>query len=399
MAQFSLRTVIRSERYAAIALAFAAVLGLFLANSVAGAGLIELVDSYVGIPGIELQLTIGHWVKDGLLAIFFFIVAVELRHELTVGELNTFRHALAPTIAAVGGVIFPALVFLVIAGGDYARGWPIPIATDIAFALGLLALLGKGLPAKIRVFLLALAVIDDLIAIMVIAIFFTASINLLSLGLAITAVVLFRYLGCTWKMNEKLRVVLLIVVALLAWYFTYESGVHATIAGVALGLVLDPRRAHKAVDALQPTTNAVILPLFAFTSALVIIPAIPLSELSSAFWGIVIALPLGKILGITLAGSIVALTVRGEARETLVKGFDLVTVSATAGIGFTVSLLMNELAFENLSEVRDEGVLAVLFGSAISIVIGAILIRIRLALTKRSSRGAISARKARRSTQ
>ena len=370
-----MKTIFRSERYAAISLAGAAALGLFLANSVAGPGLIELSHSYVGFPAFGLELSIAHWITDALLAVFFFIIAVELRHELTVGELSSFKKALAPGIAALGGVIVPALVYLSIAGADYARGWPIPTATDIAFALGLIALVGRGLPGRLRVFLLALAVIDDLIAILIIAVFFTSSIDFIALGMAVIAVYLFRFISCQGRMNSQLQATLLVVVALFAWYFTYLSGVHATIAGVALGLVLQPRLAGQAAHALQPTTNAVILPLFAFVSALVVIPDLAPSELSPAFWGIAVGLPLGKIIGITLAGSIVAAIIhRGEATETIVKGWDLFTISAVAGIGFTVSLLMNELAFEGNSLIRDEGVLGVLIGSAIAIVIGGSLV-------------------------
>lgn len=370
-----MKTIFRSERYAAISLAGAAALGLFLANSLAGPGLIELSHSYVGFPAIGLELSIAHWITDALLAVFFFIIAVELRHELTVGELSSFKKALAPGITALGGVFIPAAVYFAIAGAEYARGWPIPTATDIAFALGLIALVGRGLPGRLRVFLLALAVIDDLIAILIIAVFFTSSIDFIALGMAVIAVYLFRFISCQGRMNSQLQATLLVVVALFAWYFTYLSGVHATIAGVALGLVLQPRLAGKAAHALQPTTNAVILPLFAFVSALVVIPDLAPSELSPAFWGIAVGLPLGKIIGITLAGSIVAAIIqRGEATETIVKGWDVVTVSAVAGIGFTVSLLMNELAFADNALIRDEGVLGVLIGSAISIVIGGSLV-------------------------
>lgn len=379
MAKVSMRTIFRSERYAAISLAAAAVLGLFLANSVAGPGLIELFSSHIGLPALDLDLSIGHWITDGLLVIFFFIVAVELRHELTVGELNSFKHALAPGVAAVGGVIVPAVLYLVIAGPDFANGWPIPTATDIAFALGLIALVGRGLPGRIRVFLLALAVLDDLIAIVIIAVFFSHSIDLLALGMAVIAVYLFRFLGCQGRINSPaLRTALLVIVALFAWYFTVLSGVHATIAGVALGLVLNPRLAQQAAHALQPVTNAVILPLFAFASALVVIPSVSPTELSPAFWGIAVGLPVGKIIGITIAGSIIALIAkRGEATETLIRGWDLLTVSAVAGIGFTVSLLMNELAFAGNDAIRDEGVLAVLVGSAVAIVVGGTLVFIR----------------------
>ncbi|WP_239406811.1 Na+/H+ antiporter NhaA [Aurantimicrobium photophilum] len=376
MARVSMRTIFRSERYAAISLAAAAVLGLVLANSVAGPGLIELFASHIGFPALELDLSIGHWITDGLLVIFFFIVAVELRHELTVGELNSVKHALAPGIAAVGGVVVPAALYLAIAGPDFAQGWPIPTATDIAFALGLIALVGRGLPGRIRVFLLALAVLDDLIAILIIAVFFSHSIDLLALGMAVVAVYLFRFIGCEGRIsNPRLRTILLVVVALFAWYFTFLSGVHATIAGVALGLVLNPKLASKAAHALQPVTNAAILPLFAFASALVVIPAVSPAELSPAFWGVAVGLPVGKIIGIMIAGSIVALIAkRGEATETLIRGWDLLTVAAVAGIGFTVSLLMNELAFAGNDAIRDEGVLAVLVGSAIAIVIGGALV-------------------------
>ncbi|MDH6277214.1 NhaA family Na+:H+ antiporter [Aurantimicrobium minutum] len=376
MARVSMRTIFRSERYAAISLAAAAILGLVLANSVAGPGLIELFSSHIGLPALELDLSIGHWITDGLLVIFFFIVAVELRHELTVGELNTVKHALAPGIAAVGGVIVPAALYLAIAGPDFAQGWPIPTATDIAFALGLIALVGRGLPGRIRVFLLALAVLDDLIAIVIIAVFFSQSLNILALGMAATAVYFFRFLGCQGRIkNPAIRTTLLIFVALFAWYFTVLSGVHATIAGVALGLVLNPRLAAQAAHALQPVTNAVILPLFAFASALVLIPAVSPAELSPAFWGIAVGLPVGKIIGIMIAGSIVALIAkRGEATETLIRGWDLLTVAAVAGIGFTVSLLMNELAFAGDDAIRDEGVLAVLVGSAVAILIGGSLV-------------------------
>ena len=369
-------TIFRSERYAAISLAAAAALGLVLANSVAGPGLIEFFSSLIGFPALDLDLSIGHWITDGLLVIFFFIVAVELRHELTVGELNSVKHALAPGIAAVGGVVVPAVLYLAIAGPDFAQGWPIPTATDIAFALGLIALVGRRLPARVRIFLLALAVLDDLIAILIIAVFFSHSIDLLALGMAVVAVYLFRFIGCQGRIkNPAVRTTLLIVVALFAWYFTVLSGVHATIAGVALGLVLNPRLAQQAAHALQPVTNAVILPLFAFASALVLIPAVSPTELSPAFWGIAVGLPVGKIVGILIAGSIAALIAgRGEASETLIRGWDLLTVAAVAGIGFTVSLLMNELAFAGNDAIRDEGVLAVLVGSAIAILIGGSLV-------------------------
>lgn len=384
MPSSSPRNIFRSERYAAFSLAGAAILGLLLANSIAGPGLIDLINSHLSIPAVGLDLTISHWVTDGLLAIFFFIIAVELRYELTSGELNSFQRALAPGIAAVGGVIVPALLFLVIAGPSFAVGWPIPTATDIAFALGLIAIVGRGLPTQVRAFLLALAVLDDLIAIAIIALFFTQGSDVVALLASVVCILAFWALG-RLKRAKALRNVGLVILALATWYFVYESGVHATIAGVALGLVLRPRIARHAAHVLQPLTNAIVLPLFAFSAALVVIPNVPIAELSPVFWGIAIALPLGKIIGVTVAGSAVWLFIHRRAvkkaaaaglpaPEAGVFGWDLLTVAAVSGIGFTVSLLMNKLAFANSMHLADEGVLGVLFGSAVAIVIGGALV-------------------------
>lgn len=390
----SLATVFRSERYSAISLLAAAVLGIILANSVAGPGLIALSHQHITIPGTAFDLSVEHWITDGLLALFFFIVAVELRHELTRGELNSFSRALAPTIAAVAGVAVPAAVYLAIAGPEFARGWPIPVATDIAFALGLIALVGRGLPPNIRVFLLALAVIDDLIAIVLIAVLFAHGFDWVALVAAIGSVALFMGVGCiraTRPSTRALRALALGVLALSAWSATVSSGIHATIAGVALGLVLRPKLAEKAAHAIQPAVNAAVLPLFAFVSSLVILPSGGYEALGPVFFAIAIALPLGKIIGITAGGWVVGRVARRLGASAGVHGANLVTVSAVAGIGFTVSLLMNQLAFANDPALQDQGVLGVLAGSAVSIAIGGVLVawRARLArtATARSGRG------------
>lgn len=385
----TLATVFRSERYSAISLLVAAVLGLVLANSVAGPGLIELSHQKFAIAGTSLNLTVSHWITDGLLALFFFIVAVELRHELTRGELNSPARALAPAIAAAAGVALPAIVYLIIAGPEFAQGWPIPVATDIAFALGLIALVGRGLPANIRVFLLALAVIDDLIAIVLIAVLFAKGFDFASLVAAIGAIAIFMGVGClrlTSRWARILRTLALVVLALAAWTATYSSGIHATIAGVALGLVLRPKLAEKAAHAVQPFVNAAVLPLFAFVSSLVLLPRGGLDALGPVFFGIAIALPVGKIVGITIGGWLVGRVARRVGATAGVQGANLVTVSAVAGIGFTVSLLMNQLAFADAPELMDQGVLGVLAGSAISIVIGGSLVAWRARLARSGNR-------------
>jgi NhaA family Na+:H+ antiporter len=369
-------SLIRSERTAAGILLGAAVLGLVVANTPFGPVVQSVKDAQLGPAAIHLQLSVGDWISDGLLAVFFFIVAIELRHELTVGELSSWRKALHPAIAAVFGVAVPACIFLVFtAGSGFQNGWPIPTATDIAFALGVLAVFGRGLPRRLRVFLLALAVLDDLIAILIIAVFFTTNPNLVDLAVAAVCVVAFWLLSrmlLSRMLRGRLRgpvAVLMVLVGLLTWMLVHDSGVHATIAGVALGLVMSRPPARATAHALEPWSNGVVLPVFAFSAALVAVPAVPIGGLSPAFWGILLALPVGKLIGITLGGWIGGrIGSRSSGQPTGM--LDTLVVAALGGIGFTVSLLMNELAFAHSGVVRDEGVLAVLLGSSVSIVVG-----------------------------
>jgi NhaA family Na+:H+ antiporter len=366
-------SLIRSERTAAGLLLGAAALGLLLANTAAGPALLDLQHAHLG--GGALDLTVGHWISDGLLAVFFFIVAVELRHELVAGDLNSVAKALHPAIAALFGVAVPALLYLAFAApAGLAQGWPVPTATDIAFALGVLAVFGRGLPNRLRVFLLALAVLDDLVAIVIIAVFFTTDPNLVELLLAAVAVTVFGLLSRLLRGRLRWPVgVLMVLVALLTWWLVYDSGVHATIAGVALGLVMSRRPARRVTHALEPWSNGLILPLFAFSAALVVIPSVSPAELSPAFWGIVVALPIGKLIGITLGGWLGSFTRTKEDRARI-SFFGLLVVGALGGIGFTVSLLMNELAFTG--ETRAEGTLGVLLGSAVAIVVSGVLVTV-----------------------
>lgn len=367
--------LLRSERAAAFLLLAAAALGLVAANSPLGPALMELQDAHLAVPSTPLDLSVGHWISDGLLAVFFFVVAVELKNELTVGQLNSVSKAIRPAVAAFGGVVVPALIYLAVTwGSGYERGWPIPTATDIAFALGILAVFGKGIPSRLRIFMLALAILDDIVAIVIIAIFFTREPNLLLLGLAAVTVLVFamlsRMLGSRWRVLVGIAMVLL---ALLTWSLVYASGVHATLAGVALGLAMARLPGMRARHALEPATNGVILPLFAFSAALVAIPGVGISELAAPFWGILIALPVGKMIGIALGGWLSTFLGPKDARPHLTF-YGLATAGALGGIGFTVSLLMNELAFARTPEVADEGTLAVLLGSSISIVVAAIMV-------------------------
>ncbi|RPE76666.1 sodium/proton antiporter (NhaA family) [Curtobacterium sp. PhB137] len=373
-------SLVRSPRFSAIALLTAAVLGLVVANSPVGPGLERLLDAHLPLGAVGLDLSIAHWISDGLLAVFFLLVAIELKQELVDGELSNPKTAIIPAIAAVGGVLVPAGIFLLVtAGTQYTHGWPIPTATDIAFALGVLAMFGRGLPSGIRVFLLALAVLDDLIAIIIIAVVFAHDTDFLALAGAVVTLAVFWLLGRMLRPGrngQTLLIVAMVVVGLLTWWLVYHSGVHATIAGVALGLVLPRRPGHTLHENVEPWSNAIVLPVFAFASAAVVIPAVGIGELSPTFWAVVIALPVGKVIGITLFGVVATRLFRSPGRSSL-SFFSIITVGVLGGIGFTVSLLMNELAFARNEEILDEGVLAVLVGSGIAIVASAVVVTLR----------------------
>lgn len=377
-------SLLRSARFPAIVLLAAAILALVLANSPLGPAIGSVKDAYVGIPGV-FEMSVGHWVQDGLLAVFFFIVAVELQYELTNGELNSARKALQPAIAAAGGVIVPIGVFLLFAArSDAVDGWPIPTATDIAFALGVLAVFGRGLPSGIRIFLLALAILDDIVGIVFIAVLFTEDVNVGLLALAAVVVIVFGFLSR--RLDTRAQVPIAIVLGVLAiatWVLVYLSGVHATIAGVALGLAMAQRPALRTRHELEPWVNGIVLPLFAFSAALVVIPSVSPSQLSPAFWGILVALPVGKVIGISLAGWI-SLRVGNRGATPHLSFADLLAAGALGGIGFTVSLLLSELAFSGDPLLRDEATLGVLGGSMISILLAAVLVAQRARHYRRS---------------
>ena len=367
-------SLLRSARFPAIVLLIAAALGLIVANSPIAPVVDDAMHVYLGIPGV-FELSVSHWIKDGLLAVFFFVVAVELQFELTNGQLNSARKALQPAIAAAGGVLVPIAIYLVIAAGsDATAGWPIPTATDIAFALGVLAVFGKGLPPALRVFLLALAILDDIVGIVFIAVLFTSDVDFAALGLAAVAVVGFGILSRLLDTRGRVPIaIVLVVLAIATWVLVYRSGVHATIAGVALGLAMAQRPALRVRHELEPWVNGVVLPLFAFSAALVPIPSVPLSQLSPAFWGVLVALPVGKVVGIAALGWI-ALRVGHRGSAPPLAFGDLLAAGALGGIGFTVSLLLSELAFSDVAALRDQATLGVLAGSVISLVLAAGLV-------------------------
>ena len=333
---------------------------------------------------IHLDLSLSTWAADGLLAIFFFVVGVELKQEFVAGSLRNPKEAGVPMIAAVGGMAIPALVYVgvVLALGDPGalHGWAIPSATDIAFAVGVLAIFGRGLPIAIRTFLLTLAVVDDLLAIIVIAIFYTSEINWLSLLGTLVAVALFA-----WHVrSRKPHWFLLLPLALIAWILMHESGVHATIAGVLLGFTVpalavhgeSSSRTHQYEHRIKPLSSGIALPVFAFFAAGVTLvggdgPAAVIGQPVVA--AITAGLILGKLIGVL--GTTALITRITPLR--LPDGIgvrDLLPVGFLAGIGFTVSLLISELSFGD-SEHTDGAKIAILGASVLAAVLGAISLR------------------------
>ncbi|UOW01663.1 Na+/H+ antiporter NhaA [Agrococcus sp. SCSIO52902] len=375
---------LRLETTSGALLLVAAAVALIWANSPWRDSYAALMETTVGPAALHLDLSVATWAADGLLAIFFFVVGVELKHEIVAGSLRNPRQAAVPVLAAVGGMALPALVYvgIVLAAGDpeALTGWAIPAATDIAFALAVLAIFGRGLPTGLRTFLLTLAVVDDLLAIVVIAIFYTAGVQLLALLGALLAVAVFALVVRTrWA-----RWWLLIPVALVAWWLMHESGVHATIAGVLLGAVVPAKpvlgesetRTHRFEAAVRPWSTAIALPIFAFCSAGVsVADGGGFAELAAqpVLLAVAAGLVIGKLIGVLGVTAIVTRVTPLRLPDGI--GLrDLLPVALLTGIGFTVSLLITELSFDDAART-DAAKLAVLIGSGLAAVLAAPLLR------------------------
>jgi NhaA family Na+:H+ antiporter len=372
------------ETTSGVLLLLAAALALVWANSPWRSGYAVLSELTIGPAVLHLDLSLSAWAADGLLAVFFFVVGVELKHELVAGSLRQPREAAVPVLAAVGGMILPALLFTVVVVGfgdrEALHGWAIPTATDIAFALAVLAIFGRGLPRALRTFLLTLAVVDDLLAIVVIAVFYTAGIDVLALAGAVALVVLF---GVVVR-SRRPYWWLLVPLALGAWGFMHASGVHATIAGVLLGFTVPARavhgegepRTHRLDEAVRPFSSGVALPVFAFFSAGVSLldedgPAAILGQ--PVVLAIVVGLVLGKLLGVLGMTALVTRITPLRLPDAI--GIrDLLPVGLLTGIGFTVSLLIAELSFPD-TEHTDGAKIAILAGTLIAAFSAAILLR------------------------
>ena len=374
----------------------ATVVALILANSPAAGWYSALRDVSFGPESLHLNLSVGAWAADGLLAIFFFVVGLELKEEFVAGKLRNPKTAIVPITAAVGGVIVPALIFVLLnlsSGANALSGWAIPAATDIAFAVAVIAVVGRHLPPALRTFLLTLAVVDDLLAITIIAVFYTSSIDFLSLALALIPLALFalsvqRGVRAWW---------VLMPLAVTTWSLVHASGIHATVAGVLLGFmvpVIASKRARVSAgtdahgkpvyeglaahfaDRFSTISSGVAVPLFAFFSAGVTIgglTGLTQSFTDSVALGIIAGLVLGKVLGITGATFLIT-RIPGITKDASFAWSDVIGMAFVAGIGFTVSLLVGELSYGTDGTAGDHVKVGVLAGSLLAAIIGAIIL-------------------------
>lgn len=373
-----------------------AAAALVWANSPWAAGYFWLRDLEVGYEPWHLKLTLGAWAADGLLAVFFFLVGLELKREMVIGGLRRFSTAIVPVVAAAGGVAVPAAIYLGVVSGspEMSRGWAIPTATDIAFAVAVLALIGSHLPGALRIFLLTLAVMDDLIAITIIAIFYTETIAIAALLGALVAVAIYGTIAQRYRQFFRLRPaaawLVLLPVGIIAWALLHASGVHATIAGVLLGFTIPVRPAagesgmrsglaevfeHR----FRPLSAGIAVPVFAFFSTGVAVGGVEgfRSALGDpVLIGIVLGLFVGKPIGITFATWLVT-RFRQINLDPSLSWVDIVGVGVLAGIGFTVSLLVTDLSFVVGSHHHDHAKVAILTASLTAALAGSTILGIR----------------------
>jgi NhaA family Na+:H+ antiporter len=382
---------LRTETVGGVLLLVAAVAALAWANIPALRDSYESVSHFHLGPGsLGLNLSVAHWAADGLLAVFFFVAGIELKRELVAGDLKDPKAAALPVVAALCGMAAPALVYTLTntAGGGSLAGWAVPTATDIAFALAVLAVIGTSLPSALRAFLLTLAVVDDLFAILIIAVFFTDSLNFAALGGAAVG------LGVFWLLLRKgvRGWYVYVPLALVIWGLMYNSGIHATIAGVAMGLMLrchtregEEHSPGEHIEHLvRPLSAGLAVPLFALFSAGVSLSGGALADVFTRpeTLGVVLGLVVGKTLGIFGGTWLTARFTRASLSDDLAWA-DVFAVASLAGIGFTVSLLIGELAFEDDAALTGEVKAAVLAGSLIAAVLATVLLKLRNAKYRR----------------
>ena len=373
------------EAASGLILLIAAILALLISNSDLSDLYFHSLEKYlfIGINEFGLKLSVHHWINDALMAIFFFFVTLEIKREFLQGELSNIKQAMLPIFAAVGGMLVPALFYIVINWGnsETMNGWAIPSATDIAFSLGILSLLGSRVPISLKVFLTALAIIDDLGAILIIAFFYSGDLSIPYLSLILLSYILLLVLN---KFSVKIFIPYLII-GLFMWFFTYKSGIHATIAGVLLASTIPHRIKDKDFSllvkiehAISPYVAFIIMPLFAFANAGVNLEGLSLSNLLAPVpLGILCGLFFGKQIGVLLF-SFISIKFKFAEAPNNSNWLSLYGVSILTGIGFTMSLFVGNLAFIENTQYIDGVKIGVLTGSLLSTVFGYIILSMSL---------------------
>ena len=373
------------EAASGLVLLFAAIIALFISNSQLASTYYDILNSYlaIGFGEFKLKLSVLHWINDVLMAIFFFLVSLEIKREFIQGELSNPKQAMLPIIAAVGGMLVPALIYVAINYGNSItlRGWAIPSATDIAFSLGVLSLLGKRVPISLKVFLTALAIIDDLGAIVIIAFFYSGKIQITYLLLMFASIIILILMN---RFNVR-NFIPYLIVGVFLWDFTHASGIHATIAGVLLALTIPHedkinKNAHKdsmlikLEHAITPYVAFGIMPIFAFANAGVSLEGLSLVTLLNPVpLGILCGLFFGKQFGVFLF-SYASIKLKLAEMPNNSDWLKLYGVGVLTGIGFTMSLFVGNLAFAETTEYLSGVKIGVLLGSLASTLFGYMLI-------------------------
>lgn len=378
------RYLLRDEAISGKLILIATAIALLLANTILRGPYEEFwqIPLSIGLGDWLLTMDLRHWVNEGLMTLFFLVVGLEIKREIVEGELKKFQTAVLPIAAAIGGMVIPALLYMVINAGSEAgfRGWAIPMATDIAFAIGLLALLGRRIPFTLRLFLLSLAIVDDIVAIIVIALFYGNGFNFLMLGMVVVLSALIIIL----QKGNKLSMPIFILLGIGLWLAMNASGVHASIAGALLGMLAPIYAMSNSVrkplaERLErytiPVSTLVVIPLFAFANTGVQLSVGGFTGTTATIaWGIIAGLVLGKVLGIVGASWLVVKLGIGKLPDN-VHWSQMVGVGMLAGIGFTVSIFVTELAFAGNEELLSGAKLSIFAASAVSGAVGLAVLR------------------------
>ncbi len=377
------RWFFKLEAASGLVLLFSAIIALVISNSELSNLYFNTLENYlfIGINNFGIKLSVLHWINDALMAIFFFFVTLEIKREFLQGELSNIKQAMLPIIGAIGGMLVPALFYIFINYGNSETivGWAIPSATDIAFSLGVLSLLGSRVPISLKVFLTALAIIDDLGAIVIIALFYSGDLSIKYLSLMLIAFIILLILN---KFNVK-KFLPYLIVGLFLWEFTHQSGIHATIAGVLLACTIPHRKKEKDFSLLIKLEHAIspyvafgIMPLFAFANAGVSLEGLTLgSLLNKVPLGILLGLFVGKQLGVFVF-SYISIKLKFAQMPTNSNWINFYAVGVLTGIGFTMSLFVGNLAFVDSMQYMDGVKIGVLSGSLLSTVFGYLLLLI-----------------------